>query len=28
MNYEQKSMSSDQEHQYQEKARLIINNWE
>jgi hypothetical protein len=27
MNYEQKNMNSDQEHEYQEKARLVTDNW-
>ena len=27
MNYEQKNTSSDQGHEYQEKTRLVIDNW-
>jgi hypothetical protein len=27
MNYEHKSTSSNQEHEYQEKIRLVIDNW-
>jgi hypothetical protein len=27
MNYEWKSMSLDKKHEYQEKSRLVIDNW-